>query len=101
MSTASTAWTRPLALLALPDDALVDEAAAVAERAGARLRLPADHTVVALAGATGSGKSSTFNAVTGLEWPPPPAYAVLPRRGRWPAPGAPTARPSCSTGSAS
>ncbi len=50
----------------LPDP-LVDEAAAVAERAGARLRLSPDHTVVALAGATGSGKSSTFNAVTGLE----------------------------------
>ncbi len=49
------------------DDRLVDEAAAVAERAGARLRLSGDHTVVALAGATGSGKSSTFNALTGLE----------------------------------
>jgi GTP-binding protein EngB required for normal cell division len=36
-------------------------------RAGARLRLSAEHTVVALAGATGSGKSSTFNALTGLE----------------------------------
>jgi 50S ribosomal subunit-associated GTPase HflX len=48
-------------------DALVDEAAAVADRAGARLRLSGDHTVVALAGATGSGKSSTFNAVTGIE----------------------------------
>ena len=50
----------------LPDD-LVDEAASVVDRAGARLRLSGDHTVVALAGATGSGKSSTFNAVTGLE----------------------------------
>jgi GTP-binding protein EngB required for normal cell division len=50
----------------LPDD-LVDEAAAVADRAGSRLRLSGDHTVVALAGATGSGKSSTFNAVTGLD----------------------------------
>jgi GTPase Era involved in 16S rRNA processing len=49
------------------DDALVDEAAAVAERADGRLRLSGDHTVVALAGATGSGKSSTFNALTGLE----------------------------------
>ncbi len=49
------------------DDALVDEAAEVVERAGARLRLSADHTVVALAGATGSGKSSTFNALTGLD----------------------------------
>ncbi|MEP7091042.1 MAG: GTPase, partial [Nocardioidaceae bacterium] len=50
----------------LPDD-LVDEAADVSQRAGARLRLSGDHTVVALAGATGSGKSSTFNALTGLE----------------------------------
>ncbi len=50
----------------LPDD-LVDEASEVADRAGARLRISGDHTVVALAGATGSGKSSTFNAVTGLD----------------------------------
>ena len=49
------------------DDDLVEEATAVAQRAGDRLRLSGDHTVVALAGATGSGKSSTFNAVTGLE----------------------------------
>ncbi|HET9861359.1 MAG TPA: GTPase [Nocardioidaceae bacterium] len=49
------------------DDALIDDAAGVVERAGARLRLSADHTVVALAGATGSGKSSTFNALTGLD----------------------------------
>jgi GTP-binding protein EngB required for normal cell division len=50
----------------LPDE-VVDEAATVAERAGGRLRLSGEHTVVALAGATGSGKSSTFNAVTGLD----------------------------------
>jgi GTP-binding protein EngB required for normal cell division len=49
------------------DEAVVGPASAVVERAGARLRLSADHTVVALAGATGSGKSSTFNALTGLE----------------------------------
>jgi GTPase Era involved in 16S rRNA processing len=49
------------------EDALVDDATGVVERAGARLRLSADHTVVALAGATGSGKSSTFNALTGLD----------------------------------
>jgi GTPase Era involved in 16S rRNA processing len=49
------------------DDALVDEAEGVAQRAAARLRLSADHTVVAIAGATGSGKSSTFNALIGLE----------------------------------
>lgn len=49
------------------DDAVVDEARTVADRAASRLRLSADHTVVALAGATGSGKSSTFNALTQLE----------------------------------
>ena len=49
------------------DDAVVDEAVTVAARAAGRLRPSADHTVVAIAGATGSGKSSTFNALTGLE----------------------------------
>ncbi|MFC0221667.1 YfjP family GTPase [Nocardioides zeicaulis] len=49
------------------DDAVVDQAQQVADRAASRLRLSADHTVVALAGATGSGKSSTFNALTQLE----------------------------------
>jgi len=49
------------------DDDLVDHAAEIAERAGARLSLSGNHTVVALAGATGSGKSSTFNALTGLD----------------------------------
>ena len=49
----------------LPEDLLRD-ARAVVERAGERLRLSA-HTVAALAGATGSGKSSIFNAVAGLE----------------------------------
>jgi GTPase Era involved in 16S rRNA processing len=49
------------------DDGLVDEAARVVARAAGRLRLSADHTVVAIAGATGSGKSTTFNALTGLD----------------------------------
>jgi GTP-binding protein EngB required for normal cell division len=49
------------------DDDLVDDAGAVVDRASNRLRLSADHTVVAIAGATGSGKSSTFNALTGLD----------------------------------
>ncbi|MEO9326165.1 GTPase [Nocardioides sp. C4-1] len=49
------------------DDAAVDEAETISSRAAARLRLSADHTVVAIAGATGSGKSSTFNALTGLD----------------------------------
>ncbi|TIC80715.1 GTPase [Nocardioides sp. GY 10127] len=49
------------------DDEVVDGALAVCERAAGRLRLSSTHTVVAIAGATGSGKSSTFNALTGLE----------------------------------
>lgn len=49
------------------DDGLVAEAQAVIDRATGRLRLSATHTVVAIGGATGSGKSSTFNALTGLE----------------------------------
>ena len=49
------------------DDDVVDDAAQVVERAAGRLRLSADHTVVAIAGATGSGKSSTFNALIGLD----------------------------------
>ncbi len=50
----------------VPDE-LLDEVAAAADRATGRLRLSARHTVVAIAGATGSGKSSTYNALTGLE----------------------------------
>nr|WP_246304150.1 GTPase [Nocardioides thalensis] len=49
------------------DETLLDEVEATASRAAGRLRLSATHTVVAIAGATGSGKSSTFNALTGLE----------------------------------
>ncbi len=49
------------------DDALVDSAETVVRRASGRLSLSGDHTVVALAGATGSGKSSTFNALAGVE----------------------------------
>ena len=49
------------------DEAVVDDAGKVVERAAGRLTLSANHTVVALAGATGSGKSSTFNALTELE----------------------------------
>lgn len=36
-------------------------------RAAERLTLSGDHTIVALAGATGSGKSSLFNSLTDLE----------------------------------
>ncbi|HWS58640.1 MAG TPA: GTPase, partial [Actinotalea sp.] len=44
---------------------LVARAQEVERRAGHRLRLSADHTVVALAGATGSGKSALVNALVG------------------------------------
>jgi len=37
------------------------------ERIGERMRLGAERTVVALVGATGSGKSSLFNALAGME----------------------------------
>ncbi|GAB2986996.1 GTPase [Nocardioides montaniterrae] len=47
--------------------ARLDEALATADRAAGRMRLSAQHTVVAIAGATGSGKSSTFNHMVGLE----------------------------------
>nr|WP_300143565.1 GTPase [Propionicimonas sp.] len=47
-------------------DAL-DRARAVVERAGERVAFSGSYTVIALAGATGSGKSSLFNAVTGTE----------------------------------
>ncbi|MEV7965573.1 GTPase [Sphaerisporangium sp. NPDC088356] len=47
------------------DGEAVTEVRAVVSRAGARRSLSVDHTVVALAGATGSGKSSLFNALSG------------------------------------
>ena len=45
-------------------------ARALVDRAGERLALSRAHTVVALAGATGSGKSSIFNALAGQELSP-------------------------------
>ncbi|HEX4903372.1 MAG TPA: GTPase [Acidimicrobiales bacterium] len=53
----------------LPDD-LVADAGSVVERARTRLGRGADRTVVALAGATGSGKSSVFNALVGEDLAP-------------------------------
>ncbi|TQJ41359.1 50S ribosome-binding GTPase [Arthrobacter sp. SLBN-112] len=50
----------------LPDQAL-QEASEVLERASSRRSLSGDHTVVGFFGATGSGKSSLFNAVSGAE----------------------------------
>lgn len=50
----------------LPEDPL-QRAFDVLERASSRRSLSADHTVVGFFGATGSGKSSLFNAVSGAE----------------------------------
>ena len=47
------------------NDTVVDHAEQVATKAGGRLAFSGGHTVVALAGATGSGKSSAFNAIAG------------------------------------
>jgi GTP-binding protein EngB required for normal cell division len=46
---------------------VVERARAVVAHAGERAALSAEHTVVALAGATGSGKSTLFNALVGEE----------------------------------
>ena len=48
-------------------DEVVRAASDVVKRAGERIALSGDHTVVAVAGATGSGKSATFNALTGTQ----------------------------------
>ena len=57
---------RELAAGALPEETL-DEVLQVLDRASSRRSLSADHTVVGFFGATGSGKSSLFNAVSGAE----------------------------------
>ncbi|MET4143440.1 GTPase [Arthrobacter sp. UYCo732] len=57
---------RELAEGVLPDAALEDVFLRL-ERASSRRSLSADHTVVGFFGATGSGKSSLFNAVSGTQ----------------------------------
>jgi GTP-binding protein EngB required for normal cell division len=47
---------------------LIRDAADLLDRAGERLRLSSAHTVVALAGGTGSGKSSLFNRIAGADF---------------------------------
>ncbi|MFC7877870.1 GTPase [Isoptericola sp. NPDC057391] len=49
------------------DRELLDDARAIVKRARERGGLSAEHTVVALAGSTGSGKSSVLNAVADAE----------------------------------
>jgi GTP-binding protein EngB required for normal cell division len=52
------------------DPELLEEAADLLGRAGERLRLSGAHTVVTLAGGTGSGKSSLFNVLAGADFSP-------------------------------
>jgi energy-coupling factor transporter ATP-binding protein EcfA2 len=52
------------------DSDLIADSDALLRRAGERLRLSAAHTVVAVAGGTGSGKSSLFNALSGASFSP-------------------------------
>ena len=49
------------------DPAAVAAARAVVDKIGERISKAGNHTVVALAGATGSGKSSLFNALVGAD----------------------------------
>lgn len=49
------------------DAAIVDGARATLARVGERAQLSAEHTVVALAGATGAGKSTVFNLLVGTD----------------------------------
>jgi GTP-binding protein EngB required for normal cell division len=49
---------------------LLTEAEALLRRSGERMRMSATHTVVALAGGTGSGKSTLFNALAGANFSP-------------------------------
>lgn len=49
------------------DDEILAPAEMLSARAAERLTLSGEHTIVALAGATGSGKSSLFNSLTDLE----------------------------------
>lgn len=48
------------------DSGTLAEAGRVLDEAAARRRLSGEHTVVAIAGATGSGKSQLFNALAGV-----------------------------------
>ncbi|WP_326824585.1 GTP-binding protein [Streptosporangium sp. NBC_01756] len=52
------------------DPKLLAESGKLLLRAGDRLKLSSEHTVVALAGGTGSGKSTLFNSISGLELSP-------------------------------
>ncbi|GIG22830.1 hypothetical protein Cch01nite_35540 [Cellulomonas chitinilytica] len=50
------------------DEPVVGRVVSAVDRVRERLELGVDHTVVALVGGTGSGKSSLFNAISGLQF---------------------------------
>ena len=52
------------------DPGLLKDAEQLLRRSGERMRMSATHTVVALAGGTGSGKSSLFNTLSGATFSP-------------------------------
>ena len=81
---------------ALPDD-VPGRRASGAGPGQFRRSLSADHTVVGFFGATGSGKSSLFNAVSGEEIATAAASGRRPRN-LWRVSGVPTAATSCWTG---
>jgi len=49
------------------DPALLTDAETLLRRSGERMRMSASHTVVALAGGTGSGKSTLFNVLVTIK----------------------------------
>ena len=53
------------------DAGLLADAEGLLRRSGERMRMSSSHTVVALAGGTGSGKSSLFNALSGATFSQP------------------------------
>jgi GTP-binding protein EngB required for normal cell division len=59
---------------------LLSDAEELLARAGERLRLSAEHTIVVLAGGTGSGKSSLFNRLAGAEFSPSGAIRPVTRQ---------------------
>jgi predicted GTPase len=74
-----------------PDDDAVQPARVLLARAAARRRLAPERTVVALAGGTGSGKSTLFNCLVGADLAPTGVRRPTTSRSRaaaWPAPGA-------------
>lgn len=81
------------------DSRTLAEAGQVLDEAAARRRLSGQHTVVAIAGATGSGKSQLFNSLAGVAISET-GVRRPPRRRRSRAVGA-TVRPVSSNGSAS